>query len=256
MLKRNPRAGGFAEQRYRRGLRSWRVENRRLFAALLGPFVVVGIVVGILTGDVIAWLAGMVTGAFVALWIAFREMPPRYVETWREGAEGEQKAEKTLRPLERAGWQVVHDVQTGHGNYDHIAVGPSGVYLLESKNLQGIVSVKGGVPHLARRHDPDKIAIFDRVKPCALAGAARLMKEIERRTDHRIWVQAVVVFWSEFPEGFVKDGKCVFIEGSRLRDWLQSHPQSLSQADVEKIAAGIKSIAEDAAPVPSELSPA
>ena len=256
MLKRNPRAGAFAERRYRRGLRSWQLKNRRLFAALFGPFVIVGIVVGILTGDVITWLAGMVAGAFLAMWIAFRETPPRYVETWREGAEGERKAEKALKPLERAGWHVVHDVQTGHGNYDHIAVGPSGVYLLESKNLQGIVNVKGGVPHLARRHDPNKTEIFDRVRPCALAGAARLKKEIERRTDHRIWVQAVVVFWSEFPEGFVQDDKCVFIEGSRLRDWLQSHPQSLSQADVEKIGAGIEGIAEDAAPVPSELSAA
>ncbi len=171
--------------------------------------------------DVVAWSAGMVAGGLVALWITFRESPPRYVESWREGAEGERKAEKALRPLERGGWHVVHDVQNGGGNYDHVAVGPSGVYLLESKNLQGVVSVQGGVLRLARRHDPEQTAVFDRVRPRALASAARLKGEIERRTGHRVWAQAVVVFSvQEFPEGLVEDDRCVFIDGSRLCAWL------------------------------------
>ena len=185
-------------------------------------------------------MAGFVAGAFLALWITFRETPPRYVESWREGAEGERRAEKALKPLERDGWRVVHDVQNGHGNYDHVAIGPSGVYLLESKNLQGVVTVQGGVPHLARRHDPEQTAVFGRVRPRALASAARLKGEIERRTGHRIWAQAVVVFWSEFPEGLVEDGRCVFIDGSRLCSWLQNQPTRLSQAEVEKISVGIE----------------
>lgn len=212
--------------------------------------------VGFLDGHLVAWSAGLVVGAGLTLWIAFREMPPRYVETWREGAEGERMAEKTLRPLERSGWQVVHDVQNGHGNYDHVAVGPAGVYLLDSKNLQGVVEIKEGVPHLARRHDPDSQAIFGRIRPHALSGAARLKREIEERTGHRTWVQAVVVFWSEFPEGLVEDSKCVFVEGSRLCDWLQSRPDRLAPADIEEIAGGLASIAEDIAPSRSALTPA
>lgn len=254
MFKRRPRAGAYAERRYRRGLRSWQVRNRRLFAVLCGPFIVAGIVVGILTRDVVAWSAGMVAGGFVALWITFRESPPRYVESWREGAEGERKAEKALRPLERGGWHVVHDVQNGGGNYDHVAVGPSGVYLLESKNLQGVVSVQGGVLRLARRHDPEQTAVFDRVRPRALASAARLKGEIERRTGHRVWAQAVVVFWSEFPEGLVEDDRCVFIDGSRLCAWLQNQPTRLSQAEVEEISVGIEAAAEDFDPFPFELN--
>ncbi len=243
MFGRKRRAGAYAEQRYRRGLRSWQARNRRLFAMLCGPFIVAGIVVGILTRDVIAWSGGLVAGGFVALWMTFREIPPRYVESWREGAEGERKAEKALKPLERSGWRVVHDIQNGRGNYDHVAIGPSGVYLLESKNLQGIVNVQDGVLHLARRHDPEQTVVFDRVRPRALASAARLKGEIERQTGHRIWAQAVVVFWSEFPAGLVEDDRCVFIDGSRLCAWLQNQPRRLSQGEVEKISAGIE--AED-----------
>jgi hypothetical protein len=253
VLKRRPRAGAYAEQRYRRGLRSWRATNRWLFAGFCGPFIAAGIVVGILNRDLLPWMAGFVAGAFMALWITFRDAPPRYVETWREGAEGERKAEKALKPLERDGWHVVHDLQNGRGNYDHIAVGPGGAYLLESKKLQGVVSVEGGVPHLTRRHDPEQALIFDRVRPRALAGAARLKSEIEQRTGHRIWVQAVVVFWSEFPEGLIEDDRCVFIDGSQLCSWLQNQPTRLTQAEVEKVSVGIETAAEDFDPFPGEL---
>jgi Nuclease-related domain len=245
-IGRGLKAGGFAERRYKRGLRSWRAKNRRRFALFFGPVTLVAIVVAALDGDFIAWSAGLAAGGFLALWVDLRDTPPRYVETWREGAEGERKAEKALRPLERGGWRVFHDVQNGHGNYDHIAVGPGGVYLLDSKNLQGVVDIEDGVPHLARRHDPDGGVSFARIRPRALAAAADLKEDIERRTGRRVWVQAVVVFWSDFPEGLVEDRRCVFIEGSRLRDWLQEQSDRLGQADVEEIAAGIASIAEDA----------
>lgn len=254
MFNRRSRAGAYAEQRYRRGLRSWRVRNRRLFAGCCGPFIAAGIVVGVLSGNVLVWMAGFVAGAFMAVWITFRDTPPRYVETWREGAEGERKAAKALRPLERDGWHVIHDIQNGRGNYDHVAVGPSGVYLLESKNLQGVVSVQGGVPLLTRRHDPEQAAAFDRVRPRALASAARLKSEIEQRTGHRIWVQAVVVFWSEFPQSLIEDDRCVFIDGSRLCSWLRNQPTRLSRAEVEKISVGIDAMAEGLDPSLLELT--
>jgi hypothetical protein len=253
---RKARAGVYAEGRYREGLRSWRRKNRKLFAVASGPFIVAGIAVGIADGHVIAWTAGVVAGGFLALWATFREMPPRYVEKWHDGAEGERKTEKTLRRFERAGWCVVHDVQWryrnpegewGYRNYDHIAVGRAGVYLLETKNLQGIVDIRDGVPRLSRRHDSGKQEAFGHIPKSALSAAANLKEDIEQRTGHRIWVQAIVVFWSEFPEGLVENDKCVFIHGSRLRCWMESRPNRLTEAEAEEIAAGVEAIANDEA---------
>ncbi len=194
-----------------------------------------------------AWIGGLVAGSGVALWVSLRETPPRYVEKRRDGAEGERKAEMALRPLERAGWRVFHDVQTGYGNYDHIVVGPTGIYLIESKNLMGVVSLRDGVPHLTRRHDPEERLTFDRVRPRALSDAARIKGDIERLTGRRTWVQAVVAFWSEFPEGFVDDDRCVFIDGSRLRHWLKERPNRLSKVEIQVIAAGVEGIADERA---------
>jgi hypothetical protein len=259
--RRKARAGRYAENRYQAGLRSWRAKNRRNFLVLLGPLFAAGVAVGVLGGELIPWAAGVAVGVSLTLWLVFRDTPPRYIEQWADGAEGERRAERALASLERTGWTVTHDVQNGHGNYDHIVVGPAGVFLLDSKNLQGIVGVRSGVPHLSRRHDPDAGQARGWIPRRALGDAARLHQQIRRRTGRSPWVHAVVVFWSEFPEGFVEHDSCVYIEGARVCAWLESLPSQLSPAEVEAIAAGVRGIAEEAGAgddeeLRSELSPA
>ncbi len=178
------RAGVNAEQRYQRGLRSWRRQTRPLLAVVCGPFILAGFVVLLLDKQLVPWTAGLVCGAAVAMWVMFRETPPRYVEQWHDGAEGERKTEAALMPLEQAGWTVVHDVKQRYGNYDHIAVGPSGVYLLETKNPQGSMEIRAGVPRQTRRHDPEANTPVSSITKQALGAAASLKEEIERRTGH------------------------------------------------------------------------
>lgn len=162
----------------------------------------------------------------------------RGLESWRLETmpEGECKTEKALRPLEQAGWSVVHDLRRRYGNYDHIAVGPAGVYLFETKNLQGILDIRCGAPHLRRRHDPDASVVFRRYRPRALGAAASLEEQIQEHSGYSTWVQAVVVFWAEFPEGLVEDGRCVYIHGARLREWLGERPQRLDEEQLAHIA--------------------
>jgi hypothetical protein len=246
---RSPKAGTYAEQRYRKGLRRHRSRMRRPMTAIFGPFIVAGFAVLILDGHHLSWYAGALTGAFTGIWLVFRETPPAYIENWHEGAEGERKTEKALAPLTRSGWRIVHDVQARYGNYDHIAVSPAGLFLLETKNLAGIVELQDGVPHLRRRLDPDAVARLDRIRPRALAAAANLKEDIQRRTGQRTWVQAVVVFWSDFPEGLVDDGRCIFVHGPRLHALMHGRPNQLNPQYVDEIATALAHIAESAAPV-------
>ena len=211
--------------------------------AVLGPTLAIGIAGLVVYGHEISWLAGALAGTAIATWAMFRDTPPRYVEQWRDGAEGERKTEKALRPLERSGLWVLHDVPSRHGNYDHIAVGRSGVFLLESKNLQGTVELRDGVPQLLRRLDPEAKLRFERIRPTALGSAAALKAEIEERTGLRIWVQALVVFWSPFPQGVVEDGRCVFLEGARLPRWMADRPGRLTPESVERISVALADLA-------------
>lgn len=51
-----------------------------------------------------------------------------------------------------------------------------------------------------------------------------------------------MVFWSDFPEGLVEDGKCVFIHVSRLREWMRERPERPGENEVEMIAECVASI--------------
>jgi Nuclease-related domain len=222
----------------------WRSRTRPILLVFFGPFILAGFIGLVFAGHLLSWGMGLICGAAVGAWITMRETPPHYIEKWHDGAEGERKTEKALKKLEKTGLRVVHDIQARYGNYDHIAVGPSGVFLLETKNLLGTVVLREGVPHLRRRLDPQADTRCDRIRPRALAGAANLKEDIQRETGHRTWVQAVVVFWSDFPEELVDDGRCVFVQGAHLTAWLEGRPFVLDQRKQDEISALIERMAE------------
>ena len=57
------------------------------------------------------------------------------------GATGEEQVGSLLQELAGSGWRVIHDVTLGHGNVDHILIGPAGVFTVETKSHPGPVRV-------------------------------------------------------------------------------------------------------------------
>jgi nuclease-like protein len=56
------------------------------------------------------------------------------------GFRGRQKVGRILDGLAASGWLTLHDVASAGGHVDHIAVGPSGVFAIETKSQRGRVS--------------------------------------------------------------------------------------------------------------------
>jgi hypothetical protein len=110
------------------------------------------------------------------------------------------------------------------------------VFLLETKNLEGITQIREGIPHLERRHYPDRLERHEWIRKQALREAVALKNEIGDQTGIR-WVQAIVVLWSDFPQAVVEDGQCVFVHGSELVTWLAGRDQKLDRRRVALIAA-------------------
>jgi hypothetical protein len=52
---------------------------------------------------------------------------------------GERRTAQLLGPLERHGWVVLHDlaVPGSAANIDHLAIGPGGVFVIDSKQYRG-----------------------------------------------------------------------------------------------------------------------
>jgi hypothetical protein len=222
------RPGEYARSRYESGLRSWRAGTRRYLAAAFGPLVVVGLLGVVSDPHLAAWGAGACFGLGVGLWTALRASPPAYVENWQTGAEGERKTARTLRRLDGGKWLAVHDVQHVHGNYDHVLVGPAGVFLLESKHPGSDAYLRDGQLWLRRRHDPQADCAEPRPRRRVLFGASQLSRELHESTGRPVWVKAVVVLWCAFEPDIHEDDRCVFIHGAALRDWLEQQPHVLA----------------------------
>jgi hypothetical protein len=57
-------------------------------------------------------------------------------QRWRIGQRSERIVQRRLRALERRGWVIVHDVDRSRGNVDHLAIGPRGVFAIETKTAR------------------------------------------------------------------------------------------------------------------------
>ncbi|MGH3266970.1 MAG: nuclease-related domain-containing protein, partial [Trebonia sp.] len=151
----------------------------------------------------------------------------------------ERRTAEAVASLERAGWCVLHDVRGRDATYDHVAVGPGGVILMQSIDPQGTVTMRAGEPFVARPAGPGATEEVVRLRPRALTDASAFRDDVLRVAGRRLWVQAVVVLWSEFPAGVVADGRCAYVHGSRLAGWLARRPHQLSSADAEGVLAAV-----------------
>jgi hypothetical protein len=134
------RPGGSAQAKWRR-LRAaeWAAWTRTLpwrVAATLG----IGSGAGVL-GSLLAPRLGLVIGALAAIaagW-GLRFRPSLDAKAWRRGTVGERRTARLLGPLERQGWAVLHDlaVPGSQTNLDHLAIGPGGMFVIDSKQYRG-----------------------------------------------------------------------------------------------------------------------
>jgi Nuclease-related domain len=86
-----------------------------------------------------AGLAGLAVAALVGWRLRFR--PSSQARAWQRGAAGERQTARLLDRLGREGYVVFHDLAMpgSAANLDHLVVGPSGVFVIDSKQWSGQV---------------------------------------------------------------------------------------------------------------------
>jgi hypothetical protein len=134
------RPGGSAQARWRQARAAeWAAWTRTLpwrLAATLG----IGVGGGVL-GSLLVPRLGLAVGALVAIaagW-GLRFRPSLDAVAWRRGAVGERRTARLLGRLERHEWAILHDlaVPGSPANIDHLAIGPGGVFVIDSKQYRG-----------------------------------------------------------------------------------------------------------------------
>jgi hypothetical protein len=142
-------------------------------------------------------------------WRVWRLRPK--LRALRQGLEGERVVGQFLERLREQGYQVFHDLIGEGFNVDHVAVGPAGVFTIEtktwSKPARGEPLLEfDGERLVAAGYEPERDPIVQ-----AKAQASWLQRLVEETAGRRVRVRPVVVF----PGWFVKQSK-----GSTREVWV------------------------------------
>ena len=168
----------------------------------------------------------------------------RSAELWERGAQGEQRTAEVLSQLPGETWTVFHDLRwpgRRFANVDHVVVGPPGVFVIDSKNWSGSVTVKDNVLR-CNGYSKEREVASAAESALAIAQLAPLL-----RPDV---AKPVLCFVRDEPlTGWARD--VMITSTSTLVEMLQSRPTLLSPEDVRHLSldldASIRS-AMDASP--------
>jgi hypothetical protein len=128
---------------------------------------------------------GSEIGLLAAIFVVLRYVLP-LVE---RGAAGEEQVGTLLDRLDK-GWHAIHDASLGHGNVDHILIGPAGVFTVETKSHPGpvrVASVHGATlsQAQAQRRAIERVTGL-RVEPLLVYSRAWVDRPLARRKGVRV----------------------------------------------------------------------
>jgi hypothetical protein len=145
-------------------------------------------------------------------------------ERLRRGISGEEAVADALAGLPPSYW-VLHGVSTGHGDVDHIVIGPTGVFALETKAWEGTF-----YRHRGQLYSNGKPAEHVLRQARGAAGQVRQLL-LEAGIDE--WVEAVVVAArASVSRSPVRFRKSYVISIKDLVGFVTDRPHSLSSSTV------------------------
>jgi Nuclease-related domain len=198
-----------------------------LAAAMISRFGSIGLLIG-------GWICGFASAVVVVGWLIGFDV---HTLTWLWGAWGEQMTADELAKL-GDGWHVRHDIENAYGNWDHVAIGPTGVFMIDTKRLTGSIRVK----------DDGLTSGRIRIAGGAFRGASvGLRKALLERGARCPWVQAVAAIQGDFPDRLYVEKEVAYVAGDHLTEWLCSLPPKLSARDAAALAAALDDVRNDLA---------
>ena len=126
-----------------------------------------------------AHLIGMLLAIVASVGMARSVWMPRQTTTsWSSGAEGERAVGARLTAATSMGVMAVHDrrIPGSRANIDHIAIGPSGVFVIDAKVVKGRVTLRSTGPIWNR--GPAKVYVGGRDKTSAIDGMTRQVEAV------------------------------------------------------------------------------
>jgi Nuclease-related domain len=171
-----------------------------------------------------AGLVGLVMAALIGWRVRFR--PSEQARTWQRGATGERHTARLLRRLARDGFVVFHDlaVPGSPANVDHLVIGPSGVFVIDSKQWTGQV-----------HQSADGLAWHNHYRLDRTLDTVRWEAQAIGRLLGTTAAALLCVHCAHVQRGGLHAQGVAIVPAARLRDAL-GHDRVLSDADVTVLA--------------------
>lgn len=223
------RAGRRARAKYEAQRKAWLRRKRGLWFVSAVVFVGIWLFIQFVWAalfEIPQWLSPFIAGILVSLFIGVRQSPPGGIANWQEGAFGEERTAKQLARIRKPGWTILNDLSNGRYNFDHVVIGPPGVFCLNSKSSIYRLDVDNDGRLIGTNmYDEDMVTIEDRKLAAARREAVDLKNRIESLSGRRVWVQPVIVWWGQFPEGGKTVDGVAVVQGAKLAEKLLSLPE-------------------------------
>jgi len=155
----------------------------------------------------------------------------RMADAFERGAQGEEVTAEALAKLPD-GWTVLHDIAwpgRPYANIDHVVVGPGGVFVIDSKNWSGDITIRDGVPRQNGR-----------VRAAGVDGVLQAARELRilARPINESSVYGVLCFVRDEPLAG-KQGKALVCTQHNLVELLTTRRVVLEPEEVRRVAGAI-----------------
>jgi Nuclease-related domain len=152
---------------------------------------------------------------------------------WRKGARGEEAVARELLPLETSGYRTLHDLDTGRGNIDHVVIGPTGVFVLETKAWRRRVWLGPGGRLMTGNWDAH--GSRDQTMRNVM-----LVRKVLHQAGLNCWVNGLIVLTAtDLPRGPMNLRHVSVITKHHLDGVLRSGRRRLDEAEISRASAAL-----------------
>jgi nuclease-like protein len=148
---------------------------------------------------------------------------------WFKGLGGEQDVARALAPLLGHGYEVLHDLDLGHGNVDHVVVGPTGIYAIETKASRGRFYF-GSEGRLMRSGLP-----AERMRTQAVGSAQRVRQRLAACGQEHFVIAVLALTKATLPKGPMNLRLGYAVEAASLAAWISRRMPRLEPTDVDRV---------------------
>lgn len=166
--------------------------------------------------------------------------------SYRKGAVGEALIAGILEELSDD-YVVINDLSTQFGNLDHVVVGPTGVFVIDTKNWKGTVEPDNNEELLLNGSPTTKTEVKNLVRTVMSCREQVINLCRSQRLENDPYVRAVLAFPTAFIKvkwGALKYADCVSDES--LVDYIEKNTpkEKLSKKDIDSISHAFELLAQ------------